>query len=92
MKWNVQQMAALSLLGEEERGAILVVLLSLCVSVSVCLTGCVLHYLDLSGVFKGFYSLGILKLEQALEILACNGEGERSRTHSLLEPKPEPFH
>lgn len=53
-----------------------------CVCVSVCLTGCVLHYLDLSGVFKGFYSLGILKPEQALEILACNGEGERSRTHS----------
>ena len=31
MKWNVQQMAALSLLGEEAQGAILVFLLSVCV-------------------------------------------------------------
>lgn len=34
MKWNIQQMVTLSLLGEDERGAILVVLV--CVHVCVC--------------------------------------------------------
>ena len=80
MKWNVQQMAALSLLGEEERGAILVFLLSVCVCararacvrvytrLCVCLIGCVLYYLDLSGVSRGFYSFRLLELAQILEI------------------------
>ena len=60
MKWNVQQMAALSLLGEEAWGAILVFLLRVCVCVCVCV--CVFNrmcspYLDLSGVIKSYYSL-----------------------------------
>lgn len=38
MKWNIQQMAALSLLGEEERGAILVFLLRVYMGVNAC--GC----------------------------------------------------
>jgi hypothetical protein len=37
VKWNIQQMAALSLLGEEERGAILVFLLN----VYMCMKACV---------------------------------------------------
>lgn len=52
MKWNIQQMAALSLLGEEAQGAILVFLLSVCVFNRMCSP-----YLDLSGVIKSFYSL-----------------------------------
>lgn len=36
MKWNIQQMAALSLLGEEERGAILVFLLRVYMCVNAC--------------------------------------------------------
>lgn len=41
MKWNVQQMAALSLLGEDERGAILVFPLSVCVC--ECVRACVFN-------------------------------------------------
>ena len=56
MKWNVQQMAALSLLGEEAWRAILVFLLRVCVCVCVFNRMCS-PYLDLSGVIKSYYSL-----------------------------------
>lgn len=38
MKWNIQQMAALSLLGEEERGAISAFLLNVYMCIKTCVS------------------------------------------------------
>lgn len=52
-----------------------------CVWVCVrgCLIGCVPHYLDLSVVIKGFYSLWIFELEQAFEIISSSDMYWRKR-------------
>lgn len=91
MKWNVQQMAALSLLGEEAQGAILVFLLSVCVFNRMCSP-----YLDLSCYQELLLTLNLrarIDLKRSSDHLTCNGRrNEKIRTQSLFTARPELSH